>query len=64
MTTADQTLNDACHEVIATIRFGRKVGRDVPTTVLAMALQIAVEEAAPHMPVEPQHLGAVWELAS
>ena len=44
-TTADQTIHDACREVVSAIRLGRRIGRTVPTALIAKRLQLAVEEA-------------------
>lgn len=46
MTTFDETIHDACREVIAAIRLGHRVGRTIPTAVIAKRLEIAAAEAA------------------
>ena len=61
---ADEILQDAVADCLATIRFGRLISRTIPTAAIAARLQVGADEAAEFMPTEPQHLGAVWELAS
>ena len=58
---ADEILEEACRDVVSTIRFGRLISRTIPTAALAARLQVGADEACEFMPTEPQHLGAVWE---
>jgi hypothetical protein len=58
---ADDILRTAVREVIWAIKLGRRVGRNVPTAVIAQALCKAADEAERLMPERPLHLGAVVE---